>query len=142
MEKKWIVVFFVLGAVALSGCVTDPVSGETDFLGFIPVSETTVAAAEVAAERASESGSALGIAGTLVASAIALWRRRKELEEKSAAERAKVVAQSVIAGAEKILSKAESEGWNPTRAELAGMLKEEQEKAGTRADVNELRKAV
>ncbi|MGN0884896.1 MAG: hypothetical protein ACI4P6_06845 [Candidatus Spyradosoma sp.] len=124
-----------------TGCTTNPETGGAELFGVFPIEDATIDAAEAAANRASESGGALGVAGTLVASAIALWRRRKELEEKSATERAKAVAKSVIAGAEKILSKADGAcPWTTTREELVALLKEEQEKAGTRAEVNALRR--
>lgn len=134
--------YLSFGCLVLSGCITDPDTGEAAILGVVPV-EDAIATAEVVAEEAKGQGGLLGIAGTVVASAIALWRRKKELAEKSNAEKAKIVAGSVIDGVDLILQKVEQTkesggDWTPTKEELLKLLKSAQDKAGTRSDVNKI----
>lgn len=140
--KLFFICILILAAAFFAGCTTNPETGAQELFGFVPV-ESVVDTVEPIANEAKTSGGVLGIAGTLVASAIALWRRRKELAEKSNAEKAKAVAGSVIDGVDAILKKIEetkaSGGeWAPSKEELLALLKAKQVSAGTRADVDEI----
>lgn len=143
MSKTKIIITGIAGAaLMLSGCATNPETGATELFGLVPV-ETVVETVEPVAQEAKSAGGILGIAGTVVAGAIAYWRRRKELAEKGKAEKAKAVAVSLIDGVDAILAKIERAkdggGWTPTREELLAILKATQEDEGTRADVDALR---
>ena len=142
MSKTKIIITGIAGAaLMLSGCATNPETGAAELFGLVPV-ETVVETVEPVAQEAKSAGGILGIAGTVVAGAIAYWRRRKELAEKSNAEKAKAVAVSVIDGVDAILSKIDNAkdggGWAPTKDELCALLKAAQTAAGTRDDVKQI----
>lgn len=141
---KFLTFFFILvySAFVVSGCTTDEKTGEVKLFGIVPA-ETVVETAEAVSNEAKGVGGVLGIVGTIAASGIALWRRKKELAEKSNAEKAKAVAVSVIDGVDAILAKvneakAEGGSWTPTKEELLALLKAAQNSAGTRTDVDTL----
>lgn len=141
---KFLTFFFILvySAFVVSGCTTDEKTGEVKLFGIVPA-ETVVETAEAVSNEAKGAGGVLGIVGTIAASGFALWRRKKELAEKSNAEKAKAVAVSVIDGVDAILAKvneakAEGGSWTPTKEELLALLKSAQNKAGTRTDVDTL----
>lgn len=138
---KFLVILFILAAAFFeTACTTNPETGEQAVFGVVPV-ETLVNAGEVVANEAKGSGGILGIAGTIAAVGIAYWRRRKELAEKSNAEKAKAIAVSVIDGVDAIIEKiedAKTDGWTPTKDELLALLKAAQNAAGTRDGVNEI----
>lgn len=146
--RKDIMKFYILYVLILivaffeAGCTTNPETGEAELFGIMSV-ESVVDTVEPAAEQAAQSGGVLGIAGTMIASVIAYWRRRKELAEKANAEKAKAVAISVIDGIDVILKKAsdanaEGGSWAPSKDELLAILKAVQNNAGTRNGVNEI----
>ena len=137
-------------AAALAGCTVDPATGETQLFGAIPISagteEAALAAAENAAGAAEQSGGLLGVAGVLAGTAIAWWRRRKELASASDADKAKLAALSLIDGIDAVAAKIEATkesggSWTPTRDELLAVIAAAQERAGTRETVNALRKS-
>jgi hypothetical protein len=141
---KFITFFFILISAALInvGCTTDSETGEVKLFGIVPA-ETVVETAESVSNEAKGSGGILGIVGTIAASCFALWRRKKELAEKSNAEKAKAVALSVIDGVDAIIAKvneakADGGSWTPTKEELLDLLKAAQNSAGTRSDVDNL----
>ena len=140
--KFLIFILVVLVSAFAAGCTTNPGTGVQEIFGLVPVN-TVVDVGEAVANEAKGAGGILGIAGTLAAGAIAYWRRRKELAEKSNAEKAKAVAASVIDGVDAILTKiseanAEGGSWAPTKDELIALLKATQTAAGTRDGVNEI----
>lgn len=144
----------ILGAAAIfaaagTGCTVDPATGESALFGAIPISAGTedavLTAAENAAGAAEQSGGLLGVAGVLAGTAIAWWRRRKELASASAADKAKLAALSLIDGIDAVAAKIEATQaadapWTPTRDELLAVIAAAQERAGTRDAVNALRK--
>lgn len=141
--KDFFIYTLIFSIGAWGGCYHDHETGETRLLGVVPITEQTVETVEVVADEAKGQGGILGIVGTVVASGIALWRRRKELAEKGKAETAKAVAGSVIDGVDAILkkveeAKAEGGSWTPTREELLALVKAAQDSAGTRSQVKEL----
>lgn len=124
-------------ALMLSGCATNPDTGAPTLFGF-DVPESAFAAAETAAEEASSSGGLLGIVGVVAGTALSLWRRRREIAVKDA-------ALSVIDGVDEIIAKARAakesgKSWSPTPEEIVALVKAVQNHAGTRGDVDELRK--
>ena len=136
-------------AAALTGCTVDPATGESALFGVVPISagteEAALAAAENAAVEAEQSGGLLGVAGVLAGTAIAWWRRRKELASASDADKAKLAALSLIDGIDAVAAKIEATkesggSWTPTRDELLAVIAAAQERAGTRDAVNALRK--
>lgn len=140
--KNTYLLFILLLSALLAGCTTNAETGELELFGLVPA-ETVVSTAETVANEAKGAGGVLGIVGTIAASGFALWRRKKELAEKSNAEKAKAVAVSVIDGVDAILAKvneakAEGGSWTPTKDELLSLLKAAQNKAGTRSDVDTL----
>lgn len=137
--KAFIFVLVLIAALFETGCTKNPQTGKTEICGR-PV-EAVADTVEPIANEAKSSGGIIGLVGTVVAGGIAYWRRRKELAEKSNAEKAKAVATSVIDGVDAILAKVEeakAEGWAPTKEELLGLLKAAQNAAGTRAGVDEI----
>lgn len=141
MKTVFIYSSLIFAAFFGTACTTNPETGATELFGLVPV-DAVVDAVEPVAQEAKSSGGILGIAGTVVASAIAYWRRRKELDEKSNAEKAKAVAVSVIDGVDAILSKIDNAkdggGWAPTKDEICALLKAAQTAAGTRDDVKQI----
>ena len=138
----------LFAALALTGCTVDPATGESALFGAIPISaeteEAVLAAAENAAGAAEQSGGLLGIAGVLAGTAIAWWRRRKELASASDADKAKLAALSLIDGIDAVAAKIEATQaadapWTPTREELLAVIAAAQDRAGTRETVNALR---
>ena len=135
-------------AAALAGCTVDPATGESALFGAIPISaeteEAALTAAENAADAAAQSGGLLGVAGVLAGTAIAWWRRRKELASASDADKAKLAALSLIDGIDAAAAKIEATQaadapWTPTREELLAVIAAAQDRAGTRETVNALR---
>ena len=135
-------------AAALAGCTVNPATGESALFGAIPISaeteEAALAAAENAADAAAQSGGLLGIAGVLAGTAIAWWRRRKELASASAADKAKLAALALIDGLDAAAATIEATQaadapWTPTRDELLAVIAAAQDRAGTRETVNALR---
>lgn len=142
MKTVFIFSLLLLAAFFETACTTNPETGKTELFGIVPV-ETVVETVEPVAREAKSAGGILGIAGTVVAGAIAYWRRRKELAEKGNAEKAKAVAVSVIDGVDAILKKiseanAEGGSWTPTKEELCALLKATQTAAGTHDDVKQI----
>lgn len=124
-------------ALLFSGCATDPTTGEVELFGLVPV-DTAVEVAEATANTASSSGGLLGIVGVVAGTALSLWRRRREIAVKDA-------ALSVIDGVDEIIAKARAakesgKSWSPTPEEIVALVKAVQNHAGTRGDVDELRK--
>ena len=141
MKTVFIFSLLLFAACFETACTTNPETGATELFGLVPV-DAVVETVEPVAQEAKSAGGILGIAGTVVAGAIAYWRRRKELAEKSNAEKAKAVAVSVIDGVDAILSKIDNAkdggGWAPTKDELCALLKAAQTAAGTRDDVKQI----
>lgn len=147
--KTEILSFSLFALLALTGCTVDPATGESALFGAIPISaeteEAVLTAAENAAGAAEQSGGLLGVAGVLAGTAIAWWRRRKELASASDADKAKLAALSLIDGIDAVAAKIEATkecgaSWTPTRDELLAVIAAAQERAGTRDAVNALRK--
>lgn len=141
--------FSLFALIALTGCTVDPSTGETQLFGVVPISagteEAVLTAAENAADKAANSGGLLGAAGVLAGTAIAWWRRRRELASASDADKAKLAALSLIDGIDAVAAKIEATkesggSWTPTRDELLAVIAAAQERAGTRDAVNALRK--
>ena len=142
--------FSLFALIALTGCTVDPATGESALFGVVPISagteEAVLTAAENAAGAAEQSGGLLGVAGVLAGTAIAWWRRRKELTSASDADKAKLAALSLIDGIDAVAAKIEATkesggSWTPTRDELLAVIAAAQERAGTRDAVNALRKS-
>lgn len=127
--------------VILTACTTNS-EGVSELFGIIPLDESTVDTVETVATEAKSSGGILGIIGTVVGGGIALWRRKKELAEKSNAEKATEVAKSVVSGVSSILDKVsevhDGGSWTPTKEELIALLVAAQEAAGTRSEVDKI----
>lgn len=153
MEQKWSRNLIVRGALTVgsvllvlivsNGCTTDATTGAVELFGVIPVSDNAIDTAEAVANEAKGNGGILGIAGTVVAGAIAWWRNKAALANASNAEKAKAVAGSVIDGVDAILKKIEEtqaggKVWAPSREELLSLVKAAQNSAGTRSEVKEL----
>ena len=144
--KTEILSFSLFALLALTGCTVDPATGESALFGAIPISagteEAVLTAAENAAGAAEQSGGLLGVAGVLAGTAIAWWRRRKELASASDADKAKLAALSLIDGIDGVAAKIEATQaadapW--TRDELLAVIAAAQDRAGTRDAVNALR---
>ncbi len=124
-------------ALLLTGCVTNPATGEVELFGLVPV-DSALNVAEATANVAADSGGILGVIGVAAGALFGIWRRAKE-------KNALKTAQAIADGTSAVLEKLDDAGTNPdgsahtfTREEAIELLKKIQNDAGVRDSVKKL----